>query len=59
MTGLLYQIVCANAAYATYCEGASRMGCYRDIDHSGRSPDAMYASAPSMVWELWPHGSSA
>lgn len=45
VTALFYQMVCANAAYATYCEGGSRMACYRGIDHSGRSPDAMYASA--------------
>lgn len=49
--GLLWQGVCANSAYATYCEGASRMACYKGIDHSGRSPDAMYESAKEAMKE--------
>lgn len=43
--GLLCQSVCVSPAHATYCEGASQLACYKGIDHSGRSFDAMYASA--------------
>lgn len=32
-------------AYAAYCEGFSRIGCYEGADNTGRNPQSLYEAA--------------